>query len=71
MWTTGKIDGFDFQVKHFEEGSVWGIDEGRISKLWLAKDGKCYAHYDRLFWEAKPKTKAAKAAYDKLIAKFN
>ena len=21
MWTSGKIDGFDFQVKHFDEGS--------------------------------------------------
>ena len=34
-WTSGHIGPFRFEVKHYEEPSVFGIDEGRISKLWL------------------------------------
>ena len=36
-WTSGHIGPFRFEVKHYEEPSVFGIDEGRISKLWLAR----------------------------------
>lgn len=31
VWTGGH--GYSFETKHFEEGSVFGIDGGRISKL--------------------------------------
>ena len=70
MWTVGKIDGFDFEVKHFEEGSGFGIDEGRISKLFLSKAGKIYVSYER-GWEVRPTRKRAKCAYEKLLKKFN
>ena len=32
-WMTGHIGPFRFEIKRFEEPSVFGIDEGRISKL--------------------------------------
>ena len=27
MWTEGVIDGYEYWVKHYEEGSTYGIDE--------------------------------------------
>lgn len=70
MWTSGMINGFDFQVKHFDEGSRFGINNGRISKLWIAKDGKMYANYDR-GWDMHPTDPEAKKVYDELIERYN
>lgn len=56
MWSKGTIgvpqkDGSyivcKYWVKHYEEGSEWGIDEGRISKLEIRINGKITANYDR------------------------
>ncbi len=73
MWTVDKmaIGGktYEYWMKHFEEGSQFGIDGGRISKLQINEDGKMVCSYDR-GWEKKP-TGAAKKAYDALIAKYN
>lgn len=70
MWTNGIINGFDFCVKHFEEGSRFGINNGRISKLWIAKNGKVYANYDR-GWDVRPTDPEAKKVYDELIERYN
>lgn len=70
MWTSGKIDGFDFQVKHFDEGSEFGIDGGRISKLWIAKDGIEHANYDR-GWDKRPADPGAKKVYNELLKRYN
>ena len=35
-WTTGHIGPFSFEVKHSGEPSRFGIDAGRISRLWLS-----------------------------------
>ena len=35
-WTSGLIGPFRFEIKHYDQPSVFGIDEGRISKLWLS-----------------------------------
>ena len=47
MWSKGTINGYTYCVKHFEEGSHFGIDEGKISKLEIRKDGKILYNYDR------------------------
>jgi hypothetical protein len=48
MWSQGKINGYEYWVKHYEEGSeMYGISEGRISKLSIRKDGKEIYNYDR------------------------
>lgn len=70
MWTKGKIDGFNYQVKHFDEGSVFGIDEGKISKLWIAKDGKTVANYDR-GWDILPTDPKVEKVYNELVKRFN
>ena len=70
MWTVTKINGFDVEIKHFPEGSVYGINEGRISKLWISKDGKCFANYDR-GWDLQPTDPEAVAVYHEIIKKYN
>lgn len=70
MWTIGIINGFEFQVKHYEKGSEFGINGGKISKLHISKDGNVYASYER-GWSKKPTTRAAKAVFNELINRFN
>ena len=44
MWTEGRIEvrgiTFHYWVKVYDEGSVYGINEGRISKLTIRNE-KC------------------------------
>lgn len=80
MWKQGyiTIDGhtFRWEAKVYEQGSVFGIDNGRISKLWLAeyvgdptssmcKEAACYERG----WEHRPDTPQAQAAVKQLIEK--
>ena len=71
-WTRGYIGPFRFEIKHFDEPSVFGINEGRISKLWLKqKDGfQIAAAYER-GWDKRPETKEAQDAVDTLCAIWN
>ena len=53
-WVEGEVDGYRFQAKVFDEGSEYGINGGRISKLWMAKilepwmtTGGAIIEYDR------------------------
>ena len=43
----GRMTACSYTVKHYEEGSVFGIDGGRISKLAIKIDGKTTCYYDR------------------------
>jgi len=70
MWSNGKIDGYEFLVKHFENGSEYGIDEGRISKLEIRKGGKPLVNYDR-DWDKKPKDAEVKAVYEIILKRYN
>ena len=51
MWREGTIliggKGYRYWVKHFDEGSRFGIDGGRISKLMIKRDGEIVCNYDR------------------------
>ena len=63
---------FHFWVKHYETGSEFGIDGGRISKL-MVKDmdtQRIVINYDR-GWDVKPVTECEKAALDVLKARYN
>lgn len=74
MWTTGNIlaEGtvVAYTVKHFEEGSDFGIEGGRISKLSLKVNGKITANYDK-GWDVRPEDKISQAAYEILLKKYN
>ena len=74
MWSKGeiKIEGTKVQywVKHYEEGSEFGIDGGRISKMECRANGKTILHYER-GWDMEPETELGYQAYAILIEKFN
>lgn len=63
-WVEGTVGPFNFQAKLFYEGSVFGIKEGRVSKLgiWDEKIRQekmdffksCIVNYDR-GWDIEPK----------------
>ncbi len=70
MWTTGKLDGYDYQIKHYSEGSVFGIDEGKISKLHISKNGRTVVNYDR-GWDVEPVDSEARAVCEALLKAYN
>ncbi len=70
MWSEGEIDGFEYQIKHYAESSRLGIDGGRISKLWIAKDGIEHACYER-GWLMRPKSNESKKVYEELVNRYN
>jgi len=59
-----------YSVKYYDGSSVYGIDEGRISKLTLKQGSKFLANYDR-GWDMKPETYEAKAALAILMKEYN
>ena len=60
------------RIKHFDEPSVFGINEGRISKLWLKpKDGSQIAAAYERGWDKRPETKEAQEAVDTLCTLWN
>ena len=74
MWKQGSIkvgrSTIIYWVKSFEEGSQFGIDNGRISKLMLKRDGRVIANFDR-GWDIVPIDLEAEAALAELMKKFN
>lgn len=76
LWKDGRLQLagglFHFWIKRFDEGSEFGIDGGRISKLTIKNErtGKEVANYDR-GWGIEPQTKSAKAALDWVLRCFN
>ncbi len=70
MWTKGFLDGFEYQVKYYPNSSEFGINKGKISKLWISKDGFECASYER-GWNQKPKTTECKRIYKTLLEKYN
>ena len=53
-------------MKQFDEGSEFGIDGGRISKLMLKRNGKIECNYDR-GWDVKPSDPDAQLALEILL----
>lgn len=61
-----------YWVKAYEEGSVYGINEGRISKLEIRIDGETVVRYDR-GWDIEPdeNNEAAQIAYAICLNDYN
>ena len=78
MWSKGIIAGpttgehYKYWVKHFEEGSQYGIDGGKISKLAIRKVDSALdlCNYDR-GWDIEPTTDEVKAVYAIIVSKYN
>jgi hypothetical protein len=58
-WIEGTINGLKFNAKVFDEGSEFGINEGRVSKLYILDEAqrKIVLNYER-GWDVRPKTAA-------------
>ena len=57
-------------IKHFDEPSEFGINEGRISKMEIRKGGKIHYAYERgLIVE--DMDEGTKSVYDRLLAMYN
>lgn len=65
-WQIGTIDGIKFSAKVYDEGSPFGINGGRVSKLTITALG---VNYDR-GWDMRPKTETAKKAVKELLRYF-
>ena len=61
-----------FWAKVYDEGSIYGIDEGRIGKLTIKIDGQTVVSYDR-GWDIEPdeNDEATMIAYSILIQEYN
>lgn len=78
MWREGTIgvpgengnSVIHYWVKHYQNGSIFGIAGGRISKLEMRQDGRCVCRYDR-GWDMKAATPEAKFALRVLLHDFN
>ena len=70
MWKEGniKVNGevFHYWMKQYDEGSKWGIDGGRISKLMLKRNGEIVCNYDR-GWDVEPADENTRIATEHLI----
>ena len=74
MWKEGTIlisgKGYRYWVKNYEEGSQFGIDGGRISKLMIKRGGEIVCNYDR-GWDIKPVDEDTEFALAILLKDFN
>lgn len=70
-WKQGTSGNFEWNILSFDEPSEYGINNGRISKLFI-RDKTTYkveANYDR-GWDVRPSQKV-KSLYDELIRRYN
>ena len=65
-WQFGTIGGVMFNAKVYDEPSDFGINNGKISKLWI--DGM--ANYDRC-WDKIPQTPKAIQRVKELVEYFD
>ena len=79
MWTQGTIGipsgnggmtSVSYWVKHYENESQFGIDNGRISKLTLVQNSKVVYNYDR-GEDIAPQTSEAETALAILLKEYN
>lgn len=70
MWKEGSLKVyssiFHYWIKFYDEGSKFGIEGGRISKLMLKRDGKIVCNYDR-GWDVEPVDEETQLAYEILV----
>ena len=59
-----------YWVKAYEEGSDYGINDGKISKLLITIDGKTVVNYDR-GWDIEPADENTQLALELLLHSEN
>lgn len=70
MWKEGSIkigsSIFHYWMKQYDEGSEWGIESGRISKLMIKRGSETVCNYDR-GWDIKPSDPDAQLAMEIIL----
>ena len=61
---------YHYWVKSYDEGSEFGIDGGRISKLMLKRKGEIVCNYDR-GWDVEPVDEETEIALEIMRREFN
>lgn len=70
MWIDGTVGYYDFEAKVFDEPSRFGINNGRISKLFIYdKNGNLCCEYDR-GWIEEPLDDEVKEAVLKILDNY-
>ena len=74
MWSQGVLNfngrAYRYCVKHYEEPSIFGYNEGKASKIWISRDDIEVFNYDR--GDDVPCTDAdTEAVLQMLLDKFN
>ena len=74
MWKEGVIlinhRGYHYWVKQYDEGSQYGIDGGRVSKLMIKRGGEIVCNYDR-GWDIEPVDTNTRVALQILLYDYN
>ena len=74
MWTEGTIrvgaSVFHYWVKHYEEPSIYGYEEGRASKISLRRNGKTVFNFDRGM-DIPPEDEETETALAILLKQYN
>ena len=74
MWTEGTIQVgkiiFHYWVKHYEEPSTFGYEEGRASKISLRRNGKTVFNFDRGM-DIPPEDEETETALAILLKQYN
>lgn len=65
-WVKGVISGISFTALVFSEPSEFGINAGRVSKLFMVRDQKPVLTYDRR-WEKEAEDKPTLATFQRLL----
>ena len=69
LWKRGTVDGFTYEAKVYDEGSEFGIDGGRISKLTVYTGCGVGANYDR-GWDMEPLDVMSRTAVKKICEMY-
>ena len=74
LWHEGDLQvgktSYHYWAKVYDEGSEWGINEGRISKLMIKQDSKIVCNYDR-GWDVEPTDATTQLALEILLHEYN
>ena len=74
LWREGalkvKNTSFHYWAKVYDEGSEYGIDGGRVSKLMIKQNDKIVCNYDR-GWDVEPTDATAQLALEILLHEYN
>ena len=74
LWHEGALkvygSSYRYWAKVYDEGSEYGIDGGRVSKLMIKRDGESVVNYDR-GWDVEPTDEHTQLAMEIILHEYN